>query len=414
MVSELPPEILTPHYAKNSQEEWREHTAERLKGLDLVAGRSARYRTDLAGTIQQKEQLARSLQEDSRKSLGRRLGDINALKGAVNQELLRLLSESDALRKVHERLLNVLQEVGQVPLQIAYECLYLREKRIGIDLVYDDVEKNLVKEIEIVKAFKERLRRIADSVEAQIQANLASQFELERDVCDKHLAQTIDDRCFSLRNSSKEIDFYPDVENVDQTISNPETWSKYSNRNIVHAKHQRSLSAKLREEAETLLDIAAREMRKQFSKTNQAFTKRIGETIEARNKLQVHLAKADHEIDQLEEAVELLKQAIKEKEIPKKVAQTCLEERTRRPNIELCRDDPQFKLVKEIHIIDETVSALMQRFHEAQETLEQLAIEKAKLQREIAVKVNSLHIDRDRCMIMRNTFPSSVRLLGYL
>ncbi|XP_030075857.1 tektin-5-like [Microcaecilia unicolor] len=296
----------------------------------------------------------------------------------------------------------------------AYECLYHREKRMGIDLVYDDVERNLVKEIEIVKAFKERLRRITDTVEAQIHANLAIQFELERDVYDKHLAQNIDDKCYNLRSTSKEIDFYPNVENVDETISDPETWAEYSNRNIVHSRYQRSLSAKIREEAENLMDTAAKEMRKQFGKTNSAFTKRISEIIEARNRLKVHMSKADHEIKQLEEAVDLLKQAIREKENPKKVAQTCLEERGRRPNVELCRDDPQFKLVKEVHAIDEAVDTLRQRFREAQETLELLSFEKAKLQHEIQVKENSLHIDRDKCMDLRKAIPSSVRLVGYI
>ncbi|XP_030067863.1 tektin-5 [Microcaecilia unicolor] len=414
MVSELPPQLQTPHYAKTSPEEWYEYTAEQMKGLDLAADRSARYRADLANTIHEKELLARSLQDDSRKSISRRLTDLNRLKSAVNQELLRLLSETAALKQIQQRLVNILQDVGEVPLQIAYECLYHREKRMGIDLVYDDVERNLVKEIEIVKAFKERLRRITDTVEAQIHANLAIQFELERDVYDKHLAQNIDDKCYNLRNTSKEIDFYPNVENVDETISDPETWAEYSNRNIVHSRYQRSLSAKIREEAENLMDTAAKEMRKQFGKTNSAFTKRISEIIEARNRLKVHMSKADHEIKQLEEAVDLLKQAIREKENPKKVAQTCLEERGRRPNVELCRDDPQFKLVKEVHAIDEAVDTLRQRFREAQETLELLSFEKAKLQHEIQVKENSLHIDRDKCMDLRKAFPSSVRLVGYI
>nr|XP_033819035.1 tektin-5 [Geotrypetes seraphini] len=414
MVSDLPPQVQTPHYAKNSHDEWQAYTTEQMKGLDLAADRSARYRAHLSNTIYEKELLARSLQDDSRKSISRRLTDLNRLKAAVNQELLRLLSENAAIKQVYQRLVNVLQDVGEVPLQIAYECLFHREKRLGIDLVYDDVEKNLVKEIEIVKAFKERLRRICDAVETQLHANLAIQCELERDVYDKNLAQNIDDRCFNLRNTSKEIDFYPNVENVDETISDPETWAEYSNRNIVHSRHQRSLSAKVREEAENLMDTAAKEMRKQFSKTNAAFAKRISEIIEARNTLKVHMSKADHEIKQLEESVELLKQAIKEKENPKKVAQTCLEERTRRPNIELCRDDPHYKLVKEVHAIDEAVETLKQRFQEARDTLEVLAFEKAKLQHEIQVKENSLYIDRDKCMVMRKNFPSSVRLIGYI
>lgn len=41
----------------------------------------------------------------------------------------------------------------------------------------------------------------------------------------------------------------------------------------------------------------------------------------------------------------LLERSIMAKECPLKVAQTRLECRTRRPNVELCRDIPQFKCV---------------------------------------------------------------------
>lgn len=46
------------------------------------------------------------------------------------------------------------------------------------------------------------------------------------------------------------------------------------------------------------------------------------------------------EIFQTEMLIESLKKALRDKECPLKVAQTRLEERTRRPNVELCRDNP--------------------------------------------------------------------------
>lgn len=52
------------------------------------------------------------------------------------------------------------------------------------------------------------------------------------------------------------------------------------------------------------------------------------------------------EIFQTEMLIESLKKALKDKESPLKVAQTRLEERTRRPNIELCRDNPHHRYVR--------------------------------------------------------------------
>lgn len=49
------------------------------------------------------------------------------------------------------------------------------------------------------------------------------------------------------------------------------------------------------------------------------------------------------EIFQAENTIMLLERAIVAKEYPLKMAQTMLACRTRRPNVELCRDVPQFR-----------------------------------------------------------------------
>lgn len=49
------------------------------------------------------------------------------------------------------------------------------------------------------------------------------------------------------------------------------------------------------------------------------------------------------EITDQEHNVAALKQAIKDKEMPLKVAQTRLYQRSHRPNVELCRDNAQFR-----------------------------------------------------------------------
>lgn len=49
------------------------------------------------------------------------------------------------------------------------------------------------------------------------------------------------------------------------------------------------------------------------------------------------------EIFQTEMLIESLKKALRDKDPPLKVAQTRLEERTRRPNMELCRDNPHHR-----------------------------------------------------------------------
>ena len=51
--------------------------------------------------------------------------------------------------------------------------------------------------------------------------------------------------------------------------------------------------------------------------------------------------------------------AIKAKENPLKLAETRLENRTSRPHMELCRDDPQEGLTMEVQTLRDTIYQLM-------------------------------------------------------
>jgi len=96
-----------------------------------------------------------------------------------------------------------------------------------------------------------------------------------------------------------------------------------------------------------------------------------------------------------------------------RVAQTRLDERTRRPNVELCRDPSQLRLVTEVSTIDTTIITLKNRLREAEDTLQGLVHTKAQLEHDLSVKANSLFIDQEKCMGMRKTFPTTPRLVGY-
>lgn len=74
-------------------------------------------------------------------------------------------------------------------------------------------------------------------------------------------------------------------------ISVPESWAKFTDDNILRSQSERAASAKLRDDIETLLVVTANEMWNQFNKVNVAFTNRISETADAKNKIQTHLAK---------------------------------------------------------------------------------------------------------------------------
>lgn len=71
----------------------------------------------------------------------------------------------------------------------------------------------------------------------------------------------------------------------------PESWAKFTDDNLLRSQSERAASAKLRDDIQNLLVVSANEMWNQFNKVSLALTNRIAETADAKNKIQVHLAK---------------------------------------------------------------------------------------------------------------------------
>ncbi|NXP66805.1 TEKT3 protein, partial [Chloropsis cyanopogon] len=244
--------------------------------------------------------------------------------------------------------------------------------------------------------------------------NKEARQELEKDLADKQMGQHIDSKCYQMKNTSRGLHYFRGVERIDATVSVPETWAMYTDNNIFRSQSARATSAKLRASTESLLMGTADEMWRQFSKVNEAFTSRITETANAKSKIQTHLAKTRQEIFQLETKIQVIQKTIRDKEVQLKVAQTRLDERTRRPNVELCRDAAQIRLVQEVNEINETLRNLHQCLRASQDMLQMLVRSKGVLEHDLVVKNNSLFIDQERCMGMRKSYPSTVQVLGYV
>ncbi|XP_062447655.1 tektin-3 [Rhea pennata] len=403
----------TTLFTRYTPEDWYRSNLTNYKESETSRHSAERLRVDTSRMIQDKDQQTKKTQAESTKNLGERVNDIEFWKSELRHELDEVIGETNALTDMKKRLERALAET-EGPLQVAQECLLHREKRMGIDLVHDDVEKELLTEIDVIRSCQERMQRYLDKAIAQLASDRAAQHELEKDLADKQAAHRIDDKCHHLRNTSDGISYYRGVERVDATISVPESWAKFTDDNILRSQSERAASSKLRGDIENLLVVTANEMWNQFNRVNVAFTNRIAESADARNKIQTHLAKTLQEIFQTEMSIEAIRKAIRDKGPPLKVAHTRLDERTRRPNVELCRDSAQIRLISEVHEIDDTIQSLQQRLRDAEDTLQMLVHTKSTLEHDLAVKANSLFIDQEKCMGMRKTFPNALRLVGYI
>ena len=102
----------------------------------------------------------------------------------------------------------------------------------------------------------------------------------------------------------------------------------------------------------------------------------------------------------MEKNIEELRKTAGAKEGPMKLAQTCLELRSHRPNTELVRDPVQYGLVDEVGEISGSVEHLQACLSDSEDALKGLIRVQLTLEEDIAVKSNTLNIE-GQCMALR-------------
>lgn len=398
--------------AKYNPPEWHESNYSKYYQSFSDRDNAERVRHESNRTCKETEATTNKTQSESTKKLAERLKDINFWKFELNREIQDVISETDLLLAQKKRLENALRTT-EIPMHISTDNLNCRQRRQGVDLVQDDVELNLLKEVEVINNVQDLLKRTIKESDAQIKRNRDRKQELEMDWSDKKEADEIDSFCGGLKNEHTCKQFFAGSAKFQEIQSTPESWAQFTHDNIVRAEHERMASIQLRTLVDNVLQDTSRDMREQADSVDVAFNRRVEEVQDAKTKMEENLKKVCDEISATEKNIDDLKKAIKDKENPMKVAQTRLHSREFRPNVELCRDPVQYNLVGEVHQIAQSVDALMQKLNDAEHALKDLQDNRMSLEKEISIKKNSLFIDKDKCMTHRTRYPSTLKLQGY-
>ncbi|XP_072273573.1 tektin-4 [Pyxicephalus adspersus] len=398
--------------AKYLMEEWQQagYTSFYQAFSDRDSSENNRHETkQLAGECEARAQRS---QADSTKKLGERLLDIHYWRSELGREIRDITGETELLLQCKNRLQGAL-DATHIPFTIATDNLQSRERRVGGELVRDGVELELIKEAELIRNVQELLKRTLEQTIQQIRTNRDAKEKLEMDWSDKVEAYDTDDKCGRYNNQSTDIQFHHNSSKFEDNTSTPESWAQYSHDNIYRAERERMASINLRSLIDNILQDTSEDLRSQCDSVNSAFAKRCEEVEDCKRKMENHLKKTLKEIGDQENNIAALKQAIKDKEAPIKVAQTRLYQRSYRPNVELCRDPVQFRLVSEVGELTESVEFLKQKLEEAEQCLRNLEDTRMSLENDIANKANTLFIDREKCMTHRTRYPTVVKLSGY-
>ncbi|XP_077044651.1 tektin-1 isoform X2 [Agelaius phoeniceus] len=278
-----------------------------------------------------------------------------------------------------------------------------RQRRVGIDLVHDEVEQQLLKEVEVLQGIIALLERTLEQTNEQIRRNRSAKYDLDMDLKDKFTALTIDDYCASLTNDTPHIIYADNAMKLEGNFVSPEDWIDFTNINVEKADKQRNNSLALKALIDGILSQIANDMRKHCEMVNNAFRNRVKEVKDAKHKLETLLAMVMDETASQEKNIAALKKAITDKEAPVKVAQTRLEARNHRPNVELCYDTVHSSLMGEVQEITKNIQRLKDALAQAQTELKGLSRRQLSLEEEIKVKENTLYIDEVLCMQMRES-----------
>ncbi|CAH8864791.1 unnamed protein product [Trichobilharzia szidati] len=326
-------------YTRYTPADWNKGNALQLTNSEQARKRAEYIRENGTRLGIESEDRVRRAQQEVSKLLGQRINDINYMKHELHNELDALVNEMNKLIEA-KRIAEKAYAETENPLHITQECLYHREKRQSTDLVHDQPEIALLKEIDSIKSCQDQIKNVINRATAQIGLCRAVQHELEQDSSDKFKALQLDQLAHQLRNSSANISMYGDIEKFEKWMSVPEKWVEHTSANLKRSQAERATSQSIREEIEHCLGSVFSRIRDIWSSTNASLSQRVQEIMDAKNRVQIQLEKVNQEIFDVEKNMEYLKKCIADKQAPLKVARTRLELRNRRPNIELCHDDP--------------------------------------------------------------------------
>ncbi|XP_076210901.1 tektin-1 isoform X3 [Aptenodytes patagonicus] len=334
--------------------EWDIANKMQCASTESQKSRSERMIAESRRLLDETEKTTQKTQSDVNKKIEQRQEEVKFWKQELENKLEQIVHETEVLLTFKIRLEKSLESCKE-PLIIARKCLLNRQRRAGIDLVHDEVEQELVKEAEVLQGVIALLGR-------------------------------------TLEQTNEQISFV-----------SLEDWIDFSNINIEKADKQRNNSLALGALIDGILSQTRNDMRKQCEMVNVAFRNKVKEVKDAKHKLETLLAMVMDETASQEKNIAALKKAIADKEGPVKVAQTRLEARNHRPNVELCYDTVQYRLISEVQEITKNMQRLKSTLAQAETVLKGLSRRQLSLEEEIQVKENTLYIDEVLCMQMRES-----------
>lgn len=337
---------------------------------------------------------------DNTTRLSNRIDDIEKWRETIEKTLADT-DEEIAKLEVDKDLAERALEAKALPLDVASECLTLRDGRRQIDVVDDEASSQLTKEVNVIEGIKDALQAKVSQAFEQLCLLREARQQLAADLRDKTEAKGIDTYCKELSINSPDICLQPNPTRTPKGSVTPQTWEDFSRYNKQRADAEMRSSQRLREAIHSTINQTDNDLEAQRQATEFALRKRIHEMERAKDEDEWQKQNTEEEIAKQEQNIRDLEKAIKDKENPLKLAMTRLENRTYRPNVELCRDNAQYGLVGEVNDIQDSIKALQKKLQDAHNNRDALEKQLYRINQDLTLKKNSLDLD-NKCMYTRD------------
>ncbi|XP_039502349.1 tektin-4 [Drosophila santomea] len=394
-----------------SPNEWRTRNHETVQVVNGSLGRADKNRFSSTTEFLRLSALVAKSQKETTDKLRIRSQLIGKWKNTLENAIKAMADEISTMEVERIKLRKSMVVLG-VPESIAKECIEKRATRPDTELVRDQVEEELVNELALIAEIRRLLMKTLDDFNTQQVENRTARQRLEYDWSDKKEAYEIDTVNTGLNNCSRTIMFRPGAVRQPPEQASEKYWEHFSMETLDECEKCRLKSVTLRNTLNSTLMNAARDIRTQADVVEKALTSRINCTQEAVQRFENDLKNILQGLADVENRIEQMKRRISSFDASMKVAQTRMDNRSYRPNVENCRDLAQQELIDGVHTIQSSVSALLHELEEAELVKTDLVNSRARLEREIMLKRRSLFIDRERCMLMRSYYPSANTLSG--
>ncbi|XP_073954577.1 tektin C [Choristoneura fumiferana] len=394
---------MPPRSAKFTLSEWRlsndarcRNTEDQQQLADRVLGESERIREETA-------ERAEIMKATSDRRIEERIGDIQFNKGELMIQRKEIVNELEALSMYKTRLQDCLAALQTNALTICRKCLMLRDGRIGIDLVVDEVEQALQREITTILGGQSLLKRALEQVNEQMRRLRSIRYLLDRDLQYKQAAIDLDKGSLALKPTDLCLSVYEGYANLDPANISADEYNAYSAKNIQMAAREVTSARPIRVFIDTLLKQVVADLWVAYNKCNHEFNERIKETKMSKGKLEDMHYETTQKICAMQNNILQLQKALADKEGNTALAHTRLGRRAQRVGAELVRDPPGQALYYECEMLRHSTEQLQQMLHEATSSLRYLLQTQIQLEEDINVKMNTLKIDEVDCMTLRAT-----------